>query len=160
MMPLYVRYVLVGLAFAVAGVLATTPHLLAADDPMDSARMLAPAAAMAAFAVGCATWALLVSGDRRPWMATLAGAITGVLAHPVMWALISIEIGDEMGVGLIQHVGGTMLSGAFFGMFSALAYGVVTVPLAAFVGWLLGRSPALRGTVARSEPALNDPGRA
>lgn len=144
------RFFIVGCAFAVAGALATAPFLLATDAPGDNARLLVPAAALAAFAVGIAMWGMLVSPGGRPWTAPVAGALTGLISHPVMWALMSIPIGMEMNAGALQQAGGTVLSGAFFGLFSALTYGLVTVPLAAVVGGLLGRRPALRG-VARAD---------
>lgn len=147
------RLLVVGCAFALAGGLATAPFLMAAENPAHSARMLVPAAAIA---VGTLTWALMVLPTKGSWMATVAGSITGLLAHPVMWALISIPVGFEMDAPAVQQASGAVLSGAFFGLLSALAYGVVTVPLAALVGWLLGRVPALRGS-ARVDRAAQSP---
>jgi hypothetical protein len=131
--------VVAGVYFGVAGALATLPFVLLADNPADSARMITVAAAIAASLVGALMW-LLVVGDRSErWRGPVAGALTGLLAHPPMWAIVSVVLGAGFDFGIEKNVSGAFGSAVFFGFFSMVIYGALTAPIGAFVGWWLGR---------------------
>lgn len=136
---------MVGTAFAVAGALATLPFVVASDRPGNNALMLIPAAVLAALLVAPPLWRLLVVGRTENWRGPVAGGLVGLLAHPLMWMIISLRVGAEMGSDVATVVSGSLLGGAFFGLFGMVVYGPLTVPLAGLVGWLLGRSTTLRG---------------
>lgn len=138
-------------AFAGAGALSALPFVLAADFPAQSARQLLAPAALSGGVVGTLAWALLVSAGSPRWRAPLAGALTGLLAHPPLWVWIGLGIGADMGRGGSGLWRGALLSSLFFSLFSAIAYGPLTISLGALVGWWLGRWP--RGDGREESPA-------
>jgi hypothetical protein len=112
---------------------------------------LVVASGLAAFSVSLILWRLLcatsppVSGRRG----ALAGALTGLLAHPVAWYLALVwnyllghasSLGDKPADPL-QSIGGSFVM-AFW---SLLIAGWLTVPAGAIVGFLLARRQAQAG---------------
>jgi hypothetical protein len=103
------------------------------------------ASGVAAFTVGFILWRALCS-PVRPLSArrgTLAGALTGLLAHPVAWYLAVVGTylrGRPMfpgsrPVGPIEGLPVSLVY-AFFGL---ILTGWLTVPAGAIAGWLLAR---------------------
>ena len=79
-------------------------------------------------------------GAVRPAHGAIAGALVGLFAHPLMWGMLALVIGEEAGSPIGMRVGGMLGSAVFFGLFSALAYGPLTMSPGAVVGWALGRA--------------------
>jgi hypothetical protein len=103
------------------------------------------ASGVAAFAVSYVLWRVIGS-PARPLSArrgALAGALTGVLAHPVAWYLAIIWnylrgralFPGGTPVGPIEGLRASLVY-AFFGL---LLTGWLTVPAGAIAGWLLAR---------------------
>ena len=106
---------------------------------------LVAASGLAAFAVSLLLWRLLC-GSGRPvtWRrGALAGALTGLLAHPVAWYLALVwnyAIGQTSSLGDRSTNALESLAGAFIMTFwSLLIAGWLTVPAGAVVGFLLAR---------------------
>jgi len=106
---------------------------------------LVVASGLAAFAVSYVLWRVL-SSPGRPFSArrgALAGALTGLLAHPVAWYLAVIWnylrgnalFPDSKPIGPIEGLKASFVF-AFFGL---LLTGWLTVPAGAIAGWLLER---------------------
>lgn len=129
----------VAFAFALAGVVATLPFVLRADDTMATFTILAWPAAVAAALTGTAMWAALVWARREKPLPALAGALAGVFAHPIVWFLVALQEAFAMGDSP-QVVLGSMLTSAFFSVFSMVAYGPLTAGLGALVAWGIARS--------------------
>src|SRR5689334_6696513 len=103
------------------------------------------ASGVAAFAVSFALWRVICSPD-RPLSArrgALAGALTGVLAHPVAWYLAVVWtylcsrplFPGGKPVGPVEGLTVSLVY-AFFGV---ILTGWLTVPAGAIAGWLLAR---------------------
>ena len=103
------------------------------------------ASGLAAFAVSYLLWQVLCSPARptSPRHGVLAGALTGVLAHPVAWYLAVVWtylrshplFPNGKLVGPIEGLGVSFVY-AFFGV---ILTGWITVPAGALAGWLLAR---------------------
>lgn len=126
--------------FAAAGALATLPFVLASESPGDSASMLVPAATVSAGLLGAMMWRLVVVGGGPGWRGAAAGALTGLGAHPLMWAILGLGVGAEVGMPAGDLATGTVASAMFFSVFSMVIYGPFTAALGALVGWGLGRA--------------------
>lgn len=131
--------VAVSAAFAIAGLIATLPFVLRADAPQASFATLGWPAAVSAALTGAGMWAALVWARREKPLPALAGALAGVFAHPVLWFLVALQEAFAMGDSA-QVVLGSMLTSAFFSVFSMVAYGPLTAGLGALVAWGLARS--------------------
>jgi hypothetical protein len=103
------------------------------------------ASGVAAFAVSYVLWRVICSPD-RPLSArrgALAGALTGLLAHPVTWYLAvvwtylrgRVLFPGGKPVGPIEGLPVSLVY-AFFGL---ILTGWLTVPAGAIAGWLLAR---------------------
>ncbi len=119
--------------------LATLPFVLAADDAASAAARLAPAAALAAGLLGVVVWETIVHGRPGRWNAPIGGAVVGLAAHPLMWALIALGVGVEIDASVSDQVTGAVVTSMFFGVISLVVYGVITAPMGALAGWLLRR---------------------
>jgi hypothetical protein len=107
------------------------------------------ASGVAAFAVSYVVWRVICPSVRplSPRRGALAGALTGVLAHPVAWYLAVVWtylrgrtlFPNSKPVGPIEGLGVSFVY-AFFGL---ILTGWITVPAGAIAGWLLVRR---RGT--------------
>jgi len=106
---------------------------------------LVVASGLAAFAVSFVLWRGLCPPG-RPFSArrgALAGALTGLLAHPVAWYLAIVlnylrgraSFPGNRPIGPIEGLGASFVF-AFFGL---LLTGWLTVPVGAIAGWLLAR---------------------
>lgn len=94
-------------------------------------------------------WALLVGHRPERWRPPTAGALAGVLAHPPMWAMVSLVVGQEVGMAPAEQATGAFVSAALFSVFSMIIYGPLTVLAGALVGWLLGRTGLAPGVQPR-----------
>lgn len=148
----HARTLLATLCFAAAGAVATLPFVLETSEPMVVASRLVPAAAVAAALLGAFAWTVGVEGQRGAWRGAVSGALVGLVAHPVMWALLALVVGAETGSPIRDRVGGTVGSGLFFGLFSALAYGPFTSTLGAVVGFGLQKTLEPPEPPARTHP--------
>jgi hypothetical protein len=107
------------------------------------------ASGVAAFAVSYVLWRVLCSPEKTmlPRRGALAGALTGVIAHPVAWYLAVVWthlrgrtlFPNSKPVGPIEGLGVSFVY-AFFGL---ILTGWLTVPTGAIAGWLVARR---RGT--------------
>lgn len=144
-------------AFSAAGGLCALPFVLASEVPAQTARQMLVPAAVAGGLAGTLTRAFLVSEEAPRWRAPFAGGLAGLLAHPLLWVWIGVAVGGEMGKGGGALLAGALLSSLFFSIFSAIAYGPLTVTVGALVGWWLARCPT---TSARKAAKASTPLRA
>ena len=103
---------------------------------------------VAAFAVSFVLWRVICSRDRPLSVrrGALAGALTGLLAHPVAWYLAVVWTYSRgrplfpggKPVGPIEGLPVSLVY-AFFGV---ILTGWITVPAGAIAGWLLARRSA------------------
>lgn len=106
---------------------------------------MAVAAALASFVVGGLCWRLLIArpGQTALWRGLVMGGLTGLLAHPLAWYLLSLIFYaggvrsslDEPTLNPLEAIPGSLILAAG----SILIVGWLTVPLGmvAGVGFLL-----------------------
>lgn len=133
------RWLLILLTFSLAGAVSSLPFVLRADNVMDTAAQLIPAAATAAAVCGTLFWRAFSPETSARWRAPAAGAVAGLVAHPIMWLLITIQTGSSVGISAEQMVAGGILATMFFSLFSMVIYGPVTMLTGALTGWFLNR---------------------
>ena len=103
---------------------------------------------VAAFAVSYVIWRLICSPvtPLSPRRGALAGALTGVLAHPIAWYLAVVwtySWGRPLFPGgkLVGPIEGIPVS-LVYAFFGVILTGWITVPAGAMGGWLLARRRA------------------
>lgn len=134
---------LAGAAFGIAGLGCALVPLAGAKG--EGWSVVAAAAGVAAVLTGAAVWKLLAAGRRGRAGALLAGALAGLLAHPLAWYLASLQLylrGVPSSLGdapmdPVQALGGSLV----LSLGSWIAIGWLTLPAGMLVGLLLPRRP-------------------
>jgi hypothetical protein len=132
--------ILAGLAFAIAGWVCSLWFL---SNAIGDWRVMLYAAPAAAFLGGAFFWWLLVMRPERPrWVrGMIAGALTGLAAHPLAWYLAILVfyvagVRDSLGQETLDPLTGLWAS-LVYSLLSWVGLGWLTVPIGALVGGVM-----------------------